>query len=197
MTICMRMWVSLVVAGLLLASGSGCMHMDPYTGPGPAGMNGFPPGTNIPPTGTIPRELEKIPLPPYVIEAPDQLLINVITVTEEEDPETPAVPGKAKPKKMVTRPLPVQEVTGAFNVHVDGTVYLGVYGQVSVSGMTKEQATIALGYPRADLNPILNAPFWRYTWSSSVPYAVHWSDGKVSKVDSNHEAIKSITYTAY
>lgn len=69
-------------------------------------------------------------------------------------------------------------------------------GQVMV-GMTKEQATIALGYPRADLNPILNAPFWRYTWSSSVPYAVHWSDGKVSKVDSNHEAIKSITYTAY
>ncbi|MFO0938067.1 MAG: polysaccharide biosynthesis/export family protein [Gemmataceae bacterium] len=153
----MRMWVSLVVAGLLLASGSGCMHMDPYTGPGPAGMNGFPPGTNIPPTGTIPRELEKIPLPPYVIEAPDQLLINVITVTEEEDPETPAVPGKAKPKKMVTRPLPVQEVTGAFNVHVDGTVYLGVYGQVSVSGMTKEQAANAIRQ-HISKQPILTLP---------------------------------------
>ena len=69
-------------------------------------------------------------------------------------------------------------------------------GQV-MTGMTKEQVLMALGYPRADLNPLVNAPFWRYTWSSSVPYAVHWSDGRVSRIDSNHEAIQAITYIAY
>lgn len=136
-----RIRSGIVAAGLWLGCATGCMSTDPYTGPKTLGL---PPGAAIPPSGMVPRELEKIPLPPYVIEAPDQLLINVITVTEEEDVDAPMVADKPKPKKMVTRPLPVQEVSGAFVVHPDGTVYLGVYGQVSVSGLTKEQAAMAI-----------------------------------------------------
>ena len=145
------------MVGLLLASATGCLHTDPYTGPGPAGLVGFPPGTVVPASGVVPRELEKIPLPPYVIEAPDQLLINVITVTEEEDVDAPMLPDKPKPKKMVTRSLPVQEVSGAFTVHPDGTVYLGVYGQVSISGMTKDQAAQAIRQHIAR-QPVLTLP---------------------------------------
>lgn len=107
-------------------------------------QEGPPNNAQIPPNGSVPRELEKIALPPYVIEAPDQLLINVITVTEEEDVEGTALPNKPKPKKTITRPLPVQEISGQFTVHPDGTVYLGVYGQVPVCGLTKEQAAQAI-----------------------------------------------------
>ena len=42
----------------------------------------------VPPPGAVPRELDKITLPPYVIEAPDQLLIEVVqrsTVTDKDN----------------------------------------------------------------------------------------------------------------
>jgi polysaccharide export outer membrane protein len=130
------------LAGLLLGTAAGCLSPDAGR-PFGAGR-GIPPGATVPGQGAVPRELEKIALPPYVIEAPDQLLINVITVTEEEDPDAPMLPDRPKPKKMVTRPLPVQEVSGLFTVHPDGTVYLGVYGQVPICGLTKEQAAQAI-----------------------------------------------------
>jgi polysaccharide export outer membrane protein len=148
----------LVATGLLLSLATGCMHGDKYTGPvGMNGPHGLPIGASVPAYGFVPRELDKVPLPPYVIEAPDQLIINVITVTEEEDTEAPMVAGQPRPKRMVTRPLPVQEVTGAFTVHPDGTVYLGVYGQVPVSGLTKEEAAQAI---RAHISkqPVLTLP---------------------------------------
>lgn len=132
-----------VVAGIFLGFASGCLSPGANDRPWGAGK-GIPAGAAVPPSGSVPRELEKIALPPYVIEAPDQLLINAITVTEEEDTESPMLPDKPKPKKMVTRPLPVQEVSGLFTVHPDGTVYLGVYGQVPVCGLTKEQAAQAI-----------------------------------------------------
>jgi polysaccharide export outer membrane protein len=145
-------------AALLMGLATGCLHTDPYTGPGGfAGAHNLPPGANVPASGMVPRELEKVPLPPYVIEAPDQLLINVITVTEEEDADAPMLPDKPKPKKSVTRPLPVQEVSGAFTVHPDGTVYLGVYGQVPISGLTKDQAAQAIRQHIAR-QPVLTLP---------------------------------------
>lgn len=82
-----------------------------------------------PPTGAVPRELDKVSLPPYVIEAPDVLTIEVVL----KDPETGATTG--------LRPQPI---SGSFIVRPDGTVGLGAYGTVYVSGLTIEQAVAAI-----------------------------------------------------
>jgi polysaccharide export outer membrane protein len=73
------------VAGLVL-SAVGCMHgsRGEYFGTPP-----MPHGSNaqiqVPPAGTVPRELEKITLPPYVIEAPDVLQIEVLQRSQVPD----------------------------------------------------------------------------------------------------------------
>jgi hypothetical protein len=43
-------------------------------------------------------------------------------------------------------------------------------------GMTKEQAIVALGYPRADLTPSTSAPRWSYITESDRPFALVWSE---------------------
>src|SRR5262245_54930539 len=91
---------------------------------------------------SVPRELSKVTLPPYVIEPPDRLLIEVVTITEEE--EDGGAPDKPKVKRGVVRDLPVQPVRNEFQVHPDGTVYLGIWGSVSVAGLSKEQAAEAV-----------------------------------------------------
>ena len=83
----------------------------------------------VPPPGAVPRELDKITLPPYVIEAPDQLTIEVVV----KDPKTGT-----------TDRLPNQPISGSFLVRLDGTVGLGLWGSVFVSGLTIEQATKAI-----------------------------------------------------
>ncbi len=83
-----------------------------------------------PPPGVIPSELQKISLPPYVIEAPDVLLIDVYADSLD-----------------VTKPpvaLWPQPITGQHLVNLDGTVRLGIWGSVSVSGMSLDQATKAV-----------------------------------------------------
>ncbi len=71
---------------------------------------------------TIPREFEKMPLPPYVVEPPDILLIQA----------SPAVT------------LRIQLIEGQHLVAPDGTVNLGIYGKVRVVGMTLEQVADAV-----------------------------------------------------
>jgi polysaccharide biosynthesis/export protein len=67
--------------------------------------------------GPAPYELVKNPLPPYVIEPPDILLIEVAGNVLKQQP-----------------------VAGQFLVRPDGTVNLGIYGSVYVLGMTIDQA---------------------------------------------------------
>jgi polysaccharide export outer membrane protein len=134
--------VTLATAVAVLALG--CLHGD-------KGDFGHPPMHHdgaaqypVPPTGAVPRELDKITLPPYVIEAPDQLLIEVIhryetTETDEKTGEPIKINGKEK-KKTVTSGLPIQPVSGQFAVRPDGTVGLGFWGSVPVSGLTLDQA---------------------------------------------------------
>jgi polysaccharide export outer membrane protein len=115
----------------------------------------------VPPPGAVPRELDKIVLPPYVIEAPDNLLIQVfekarVPIENGGAPGAipPAIPpadqkkadgeDKDKPTHEVARPLPVQEVTGSFQVRPDGTVSLGFWGSVPVAGLTLDQAAVAI-----------------------------------------------------
>jgi polysaccharide export outer membrane protein len=68
-------------------------------------------------TDSLPRELDKVSLPPYVVEPPDIVLIQV-------SPE-------------VT--LPGLPLAGQFVVRPDGTVALGAYGELYVAGRTLEE----------------------------------------------------------
>lgn len=124
-----RRW-SMMVAGLLLSlcGGSGCMHADPQYCSDEAAAQ-----IAVPPPGTVPTELNLITLPPYVIGAPDQLLIEVVQQSTVTDPDT-------KLARTETARLPVQPVTGMFMVRPDGTVGLGYWGSVPVSGLTLDQA---------------------------------------------------------
>lgn len=126
-------WMMPVVVATGLA---GCMHPGQTPNLHPHEL-----GHYLPPDPGVPRELNKVTLPPYVIEPPDRLLIEVVTITEEEED---AVEGKPKVKRAVVRDLPVQPVRNEFQVHPDGTVYLGIWGSVSVTGLSKEQAAEAV-----------------------------------------------------
>jgi polysaccharide export outer membrane protein len=86
-----------------------------------------------------------------VIEAPDQLLIEVLQQGEIDDPDNP------KRKKQVLDRLPVQAISGTFQVRLDGTVGLGYWGNVPVSGLTMDQAADAIRKQVA-ANPVLR-PF--------------------------------------
>ena len=136
-----------VVAGLLL-SAVGCTHgahRDYFgTPPMPHNSNAH---IQVPPTGAVPRELDKIVLPPYVIEAPDQLLIEVVQrgkvpkivdgkVVENAKGEPVLVDGVDR--------LTVQPISGQFQVRPDGTVGLGFWGTVPVAGLTLDQAAEAV-----------------------------------------------------
>lgn len=80
-------------------------------------------------TASMPRELDKFKLPPYVIGAPDQLTIEVVV----KDPKTGALDR-----------LPTQPISGQFLVRPDGTVGLGSWGSVPVTGLTLEKASAAV-----------------------------------------------------
>ena len=76
------------------------------------------------------RDLDHPSLPsPYIIEAPDQLQIEVVLLDR---------------KTTKTDRLPVQPISGPFLVRPDGTVGLGVWGSVSVTGLTPDQAGEAI-----------------------------------------------------
>ena len=70
----------------------------------------------------VPREFDKQPLPPYVIEPPDILLIRA--------------------SRAIT--LPTQPMDGQHLVKMDGNVNLGIYGEVFLAGRTVEQARDAV-----------------------------------------------------
>lgn len=61
-------------------------------------------------------------------------------------------------------------------------------------GMTREQAIMAMGYPQADDKKGLDAPNWRYWWSSYVPYYVYWSGNKLGRIDGQGEVVGAVTY---
>ncbi len=74
------------------------------------------------PYPNVPREFEKMALPPYVVEPPDILLIQA--------------------SNRIT--LRLQPIQGQFLVGPDGTVNLGIYGKIRVAGMTLEQVADAV-----------------------------------------------------
>jgi polysaccharide export outer membrane protein len=104
------------------------------------------------PDASVPRELSKIVLPPYVIEPPDVLLVQVMlpptgTAVSNykaearrrvDETERPALPDpRLSP---ISRPFVPQPIDGQHLVGPDGTIKLGIYGSVQVAGLTREQA---------------------------------------------------------
>jgi len=98
----------------------------------------------------VPRELDKVLLPAYVIEPPDILEIDAVAVV-------PKPPYKVAPLDQLfiqaTETIPEQPITGIYVVDTDGTVNLGYgYGSVSVNKMTIAEAKAAI---EKHLKPIL------------------------------------------
>lgn len=61
-----------------------------------------------------------------------------------------------------------------------------------MTGMSKEQALIAVGYPETDQTVSLNAPIWNYWVSSFAPYHLHWDkNGRIKTIitDPNTQAM--------
>jgi polysaccharide biosynthesis/export protein len=106
-----------LLTAVLALTGAGCFSHDNWN---------FVP----PPPGVLPSELNKITLPPYVIEAPDVLLIEVYADSLD-----------------VTKPpvsLWPQPISGQHLVNLDGTVRLGIWGSVPVAGLTLDEARDAV-----------------------------------------------------
>lgn len=84
-----------------------------------------------PPYASVPREFEKMTLPPYVVEPPDILLIQA--------------------SDRIT--LRLQPIQGQHLVAPDGTVNLGIYGKVRVAGLTLEQVADAVAARLLEVQP--------------------------------------------
>jgi polysaccharide export outer membrane protein len=180
-------------AFLLVISANGCALTPPAD-------HALPPTSQ--PSVPVARELEKVSLPPYVIEPPDILLVDALRVipkdpfriqpldilyieaegTPEDAPirgPYPVEPGGAvdlgsmygkvdvagksldeaadavtahlerilrAPQVSLTlfQSAGIQQISGEHLVAMDGTINLGVYGDVYVTGMTIPQATEAI-----------------------------------------------------
>lgn len=131
-------WAGWLLLAVLCAVASGCMSTQGHLPDPPAASLAAP-------IAHVPTELSKVQLPPYVIEAPDVLLIDVYTLPKE----------KGQPATVL---LP-QPIGGQHLIAVDGTVNLGIWGQVSVTGLTKEQAKERIRahvYDRMKNDPVIN-----------------------------------------
>ena len=80
----------------------------------------------------VPHENDKVTLPPYVVEPPDILVIQA--VRWPVDPQTFAILKKQDPIRL--QPQPIE---GTHLIRPDGTISLGVYGDVQVAGLTLDQ----------------------------------------------------------
>src|SRR5262249_11952548 len=111
--------LALMSVAVLAPAGAGCLghgHYDLVPEP-PAAMLAAP---------GVPSELNMITLPPYAIGSPDILLISVYTLPRD----------KGGPATVIGP----QPIDGQHLDRPDGTVNLGIWGSVSVAGLTTDQA---------------------------------------------------------
>ncbi|MEN1678229.1 MAG: polysaccharide biosynthesis/export family protein [Planctomycetota bacterium] len=106
-----------------------------------------------PPTSPVPRELQMVSMPRYVIEPPDILLINAVKIV-------PKSPHRIEPfDGLLIRlegGIADQPLADAYSVDPEGMVDLGpVYGKVKVVGLTIDQAQDAI---REELELVLTNP---------------------------------------
>jgi polysaccharide export outer membrane protein len=108
------------------------------------------------PFSTVPRELDMVSLPPYVIEPPDILIITAIKIV-------PKPPHRIEPFDAllirVANAYADQPIAEGFYVNPEGKIDLGpTYGQVSVVGLTIDEAQAAIRRHLAQLivDPIVS-----------------------------------------
>ncbi len=90
----------------------------------------------------VPRELDKVTLPDYVVEPPDVLYLNTISIS-------PMAPYRIESGDVLaiqfTETLPNEPIAGHYAVEPDGSVNLGYsYRSVRLAGLTVEEARDAL-----------------------------------------------------
>jgi polysaccharide export outer membrane protein len=119
---CRRLALAALAVGSL--AGSGCLSFATHP------QIPEPPLAILAPPADVPTELNMVTLPPYAIGSPDVLLISVYTLPRE----------KGGPATVIGP----QPIDGPHLVRPDGTVNLGVWGSVSVAGLTTEQAKEAV-----------------------------------------------------
>jgi len=100
-----------------------------------------PQGANVAalfPAPNMPRELNKVVLPPYTIEPPDILVIEAIHIV----PRSPYILRTSDILSInVLGTLPDAPIAGAFSIQPGGIVNLGLpYGAAKLSGLTIEDA---------------------------------------------------------
>ncbi|HEX2474211.1 MAG TPA: polysaccharide biosynthesis/export family protein [Lacipirellulaceae bacterium] len=138
---------AMVVALVAISSLSGCSGFleprEPYpiTPPEPSPMS------------TVPRELDKVSLPRYVIEPPDILMINAYKVV-------PRPPHRLEPFDgiliRVANAFSDAPIADLYYVDPEGKIDLGpTYGRVSVAGLTTDEAQDTI---RRHLSNILDDP---------------------------------------
>lgn len=103
-----------------------------------------------PVTSNVPRELDKVTLPRYVVEPPDILLIEGVKLV-------PKSPHKFDIFDVVmvrvTGAYPDQPIDNAYNIDADGNVDLGpTYGRIKVAGLIATEAEDKI---RSELSQIL------------------------------------------
>jgi polysaccharide biosynthesis/export protein len=131
-------WMLVMLLGSML--GMGCMNR---VANGPQG----PGGIVVPPAGSVPNELSAITLPEYVIEPPDVLQIEaVLRKVKPKGRDGADKPDAKAPAEYTdeTAPLPIHPIAQQFQVQPDGFVHLGAYGSIPVSGLTVNQARLAI-----------------------------------------------------
>ena len=63
-----------------------------------------------------------------------------------------------------------------------------------IKGMTREQVIMAIGYPQVSDKKGLEAASWRYLWSGFVPFYIHWTRDKLSRITGHSEIVNQMTY---
>src|SRR4051812_2545225 len=144
-----------LAVGMLVTSG-GCSAFlaprDPYpiTPPEPSAQS------------PVPRELEMVSLPAYVIEPPDILFIQAVKIV-------PKPPHKLEPFDAilirVANAFSDQPIADAFFIDPEGTVDLGpTYGRVKVVGLTVDEAQSEI---RRHLSQLIQDPIVSVSLASS------------------------------
>jgi len=164
--VCHLLWLM-----LMALSGGGCQSLPSYKAADPV-------------PAPVPRELEKVNLPDYRVEAPDILLIDAVRTI-------PKPPYKVEPLDLlfvqVTPVIPTDPVAGSYGVDPDGTLNLGPYygGPVSVVGLTLPEVKKVLEQHLREkaklLNPVATVSLAQYRGAQRVsgPHLIR-QDGTIS-----------------
>jgi polysaccharide export outer membrane protein len=112
------------------------------------------PVSPVPQTNDLPRELNKVTLPPYRVEPPDILVINAFHLIAKPPYQIEPLDElqiQVPPEQVI----PKEPIHGTYHVGPDGQVDLGFsYGKVLLAGLTPEQARTAIARHVADVHGI-------------------------------------------